>query len=253
MRFNQISPHRDYIPFYCTLHFFFNSYRHGKGRKKKKMKRTSKETHCHALFDVLLAKNMVSTDESFNFYGCYLSRTTPRTSIHFQDPAGGGVLPGEVKTKIDWLIGFWLCLFLSLVTALLMAIANNNEPEEHGTFLLKISRHVSSSIEYVIKNICTVWSKQVSFFLGIFRYKVKHDQTKASWIRYLEMNFVEVATASRKCSGVLKISPATSFSCNVVSRFKAIVHCLNLIFSNAKVCNLFGSKSRGKAIHGHPS
>ena len=37
-----------------------------------------------------------------------------------------------------------------------MAIANNNEPEEHGTFLLKISRHVSSSIEYVIKNICTV-------------------------------------------------------------------------------------------------
>lgn len=162
---------------------------------------------------------MVSTDESFNFYGCYLSQTTPRTSIHFQDPAGGGVLPGEVTTKIDWLIGFWLCLFLSLVTALLMAIANNNEPEEHGTFLLKISKHVSSSIEYVIKNICTVWSKQVSFFLGIFRYKVKHDQTKASWIRYLEMNFVEVATASRKCSDVFKFRPRLN---SHVSRFKAI-------------------------------
>ena len=162
---------------------------------------------------------MVSTDESFNFYGCYLSRTTPRTSIHFQDPAGGGFLPGEVTTKIDWLIEFWLCLFLSLVTALLMAIANNNEPEEHGTFLLKISKHVSSSIEYVIKNICTVWSKQVSFFLGIFRYKVKHDQTKASWIRYLEMNFVEVATASRKCSDVFKFRPRLN---SHVSRFKAI-------------------------------
>ena len=162
---------------------------------------------------------MVSTDASFNFYGCHLSRTTPRTSIHFQDPAGGGVLPGEVTTKIDWLIGFWLCLFLSLVTALLMAIANNNEPEEHGTFLLKISKHVSSSIEYVIKNICTVWSKQVSFFLGIFRYKVKHDQTKASWIRYLEMNFVEVATASRKCSDVFKFRPRLN---SHVSRFKAI-------------------------------
>lgn len=162
---------------------------------------------------------MVSTDESFNFYGCYLSQTTPRTSIHFQDPAGGGFLPGEVTTKIDWLIEFWLCLFLSLVTALLMAIANNNEPEEHGTFLLKISKHVSSSIEYVIKNICTVWSKQVSFFLGIFRYKVKHDQTKASWIRYLEMNFVEVATASRKCSDVFKFRPRLN---SHVSRFKAI-------------------------------
>ena len=200
---------------------------------------------------------MVSTDESFNFYGCYLSRTTPRTSIHFQDPAGGGVLPGEVTTKIDWLIGFWLCLFLSLVTALLLAIANNNEPEEHGTFLLKISKHVSSSIEYVIKNICTVRSKQVSFFLGIFSYKVKHNQTKAAWIRYLEMNFVEVATASRKCSDVFKFRPRlnshATLSAGSKQSAEAIAHCLNFIFSNAKVCNLFGSKSRGKEIHGHLS
>lgn len=200
---------------------------------------------------------MVSTDESFNFYGCYLSRTTPRTSIHFQDPAGGSVLPGEVTTKIDWLIGFWLCLFLSLVTALLLAIANNNEPEEHGTFLLKISKHVSSSIEYVIKNICTVRSKQVSFFLGIFSYKVKHNQTKAAWIRYLEMNFVEVATASGKCSDVFKFRPRlnshATLSAGLKQSAEAIAHCLNFIFSNAKVCNLFGSKSRGKEIHGHLS
>lgn len=158
----------------------------------------------------------------------------------------------------NWLINrFWLCLFLSLVTALLLAIANNNEPEEHGTFLLKISRHVSSSIEYVIKNICTVWSKQVSFFLGIFRYKVKHDQTKASWIRYLEMNFVEVATASRKCSDVFKFRPRLNSHATLSAGSKrsaeAIAHCLNFIFSNAKVCNLFGSKSRGKEIHGHLS
>ena len=63
MRFNQISPHRDYIPFYCTLHFFFNSYRHEKGRKKKKMKRTSKETHCHALFDVIRCTGRVARQE----------------------------------------------------------------------------------------------------------------------------------------------------------------------------------------------
>ena len=69
------------------------------------------------------------------------------------------------------------------------------------------------------KTSAPVWSKQGSFFLGTFRYKVKHNQTIAAWIRYLEMNFVEVATASRKCSDVFKFRPRLN---SHVSRFKAI-------------------------------
>lgn len=151
---------------------------------------------------------MVSIDVSFNFYGCHLSRTTPRTSIHFQDPVRGRLARGSDNK--NWLINRVLIIsvsvsLLQLFFWLLPIIMNQENLElfcsrSRSMFLVPLNRICYHKHLHRLK--------QTSFFfLGIFRYEVKHNQTKAAWIRYLEMNFVEVATASRKCSDVFKFRP----------------------------------------------